>query len=207
MGDARMSDPKVSAIEAQAERSEATEPLGAQQAVMIFVKRPAPGRVKTRLAAGVGADAVCDFYCACCEHVVTNIARCPDLSAVSSHSQTPFSHPILTPHSHTPCSHPMLTPHAHTPCSHPMLTPFATIILTCNARLPPICHSPFHACINRSPATIHAGGGDWIKSHIPDVDGAIVAAAFPAPRCMSLVSLPAFHAPSMTGGGDWNRHP
>ncbi|CAI5990380.1 unnamed protein product [Closterium sp. NIES-65] len=74
-----MSDPKVSASEAEEARSEAREPLGAQQAVMIFVKRPAPGRVKTRLAAGVGADAACDFYRACCEHVVTNIARCPDL--------------------------------------------------------------------------------------------------------------------------------
>ncbi|CAI5533659.1 unnamed protein product [Closterium sp. Naga37s-1] len=160
-----MSDPKLGASESDVERSEATEPLGAQQAVMIFVKRPAPGRVKTRLAAGVGAEAACDFYRACCEHVVTNFVRCPEL--------------------------------AHTPCSHPMLTPFATIIPTCYTRLPPICHSQFHACINRSPATIHAGGGDWIRLYIPDMDGAIVAAALPFPHCMPLVSLPAFHTPSM----------
>ncbi|CAI5977303.1 unnamed protein product [Closterium sp. NIES-64] len=84
-----MSDPKVSASEAEEARSEAREPLGAQQAVMIFVKRPAPGRVKTRLAAGVGADAACDFYRACCEHVVTNIARCPDLYVtIARHAST-----------------------------------------------------------------------------------------------------------------------
>ncbi|CAI5529666.1 unnamed protein product [Closterium sp. Naga37s-1] len=77
-----MSDPNVSISdtrEASAAASQAAEPLGAQQAVMIFVKRPAPGRVKTRLAAGVGADAACDFYRACCEHVVTRVVLCPDL--------------------------------------------------------------------------------------------------------------------------------
>ncbi|CAI7733395.1 unnamed protein product [Closterium sp. NIES-53] len=87
MGDAGVcdaSDPKLSVSdtsEASAAASQAAEPLGAQQAVMIFVKRPAPGRVKTRLAAGVGANAACDFYRACCEHVVTRVVLCPDLRA------------------------------------------------------------------------------------------------------------------------------
>ncbi|CAI7818910.1 unnamed protein product [Closterium sp. NIES-54] len=57
--DTRMSDPNVSVSdtrEASAAASQAAEPLGAQQAVMIFVKRPVPGRVKMRLAAGAGAQ-------------------------------------------------------------------------------------------------------------------------------------------------------
>ncbi|GJP81353.1 hypothetical protein CLOP_g11515 [Closterium sp. NIES-67] len=68
------------------------EPLGAQQAAMIFVRRPVPGRVKTRLAAAVGPEAACDFYRACCEHVVSAIARCPDLQA-STHIFIFFSEP------------------------------------------------------------------------------------------------------------------
>ncbi|CAI5484102.1 unnamed protein product [Closterium sp. Yama58-4] len=83
-----MSDPKLSTSEANAASIQATEPLGAQQAVMIFVKRPAPGRVKTRLAAGVGADAACAFYRACCEHVVTRVVG----GDVGARMQAAFQH-------------------------------------------------------------------------------------------------------------------
>ncbi|CAI5951014.1 unnamed protein product [Closterium sp. NIES-65] len=221
-----MSDPKVSAIEAQAERSEATEPLGAQQAVMIFVKRPAPGRVKTRLAAGVGADAACDFYCACCEHVVTNIARCPDLHA-STHVFIFFSEPSdegeikrwmqqVLPSSTSL----RFVPQVGGDVGARMQAAFqhvlglgyqravmiwmatATGILIWMALLslllsllPVAC--PSSLCLTHS--AMPDGGGDWIKSHIPDVDGAIVAAAFPAPRCMPLVVVIGSDIPDVDG--------
>ncbi|CAI5990388.1 unnamed protein product [Closterium sp. NIES-65] len=225
-----MSDPKVSAIEAQAERSEATEPLGAQQAVMIFVKRPAPGRVKTRLAAGVGADAACDFYCACCEHVVTNIARCPDLHA-STHVFIFFSEPSdegeikrwmqqVLPSSTSL----RFVPQVGGDVGARMQAAFqqvlglgyqravmiwmatATGILIWMALLslllsllPVAC--PSSLCLTHSamPDGGGGGGGDWIKSHIPDVDGAIVAAAFPAPCCMPLVVVIGSDIPDVDG--------
>ena len=37
-------------------------------AIIIFARLPVPGKVKTRLAAGVGADAACKFYAACAAH-------------------------------------------------------------------------------------------------------------------------------------------
>jgi glycosyltransferase A (GT-A) superfamily protein (DUF2064 family) len=33
-----------------------------QACIIVFVRNPVPGRVKTRLAAGIGAEAACDFY-------------------------------------------------------------------------------------------------------------------------------------------------
>ena len=41
----------------------------------VFVKHPVPGTVKTRLAAGVGADAATALYRACAEHAVAVAAR------------------------------------------------------------------------------------------------------------------------------------
>lgn len=38
---------------------------------LVFGRYPAPGRVKTRLASGVGADAACLFYGACLAHALT----------------------------------------------------------------------------------------------------------------------------------------
>lgn len=37
---------------------------------LVFGRYPAPGRVKTRLASSVGADAACTFYSACLAHTV-----------------------------------------------------------------------------------------------------------------------------------------
>jgi len=43
--------------------------MGATQILAIYVKAPVSGRVKTRLAATIGADDACIFYKACAEHV------------------------------------------------------------------------------------------------------------------------------------------
>ena len=40
---------------------------------LVFGRYPAPGRVKTRLAAGVGADAACAFYSACLAYTVEQV--------------------------------------------------------------------------------------------------------------------------------------
>jgi uncharacterized protein len=47
----------------------------ADRAVVVFVKAPVPGRVKTRLAAGVGADAAIAFYRACAERTIREACR------------------------------------------------------------------------------------------------------------------------------------
>lgn len=44
--------------------------------VTVFVKLPRPGFVKTRLAAGVGAEKAAQFYRACAERTVDVICRC-----------------------------------------------------------------------------------------------------------------------------------
>lgn len=44
--------------------------MGAPQILAVYGKAPVSGRVKTRLAATIGADAACAFYKACAEHVV-----------------------------------------------------------------------------------------------------------------------------------------
>ncbi|CAI5981111.1 unnamed protein product [Closterium sp. NIES-64] len=182
-----MSDPKVSASEAEEARSEAREPLGAQQAVMIFVKRPAPGRVKTRLAAGVGADAACDFYRACCEHVVTNIARCPDLYVtIARHASTHVFIFFSEPSDEGEIRRWM----------QQLLPSSTSLRFVPQARMPPICHGPFHACIDRSLATIHAD--------IPDVGGAAVAAAHSlfsplCSACLAVLMLVVF-GPALDGG-------
>ena len=41
---------------------------------LVFGRYPAPGRVKTRLAAGTGADAACAFYSACLAHTVRQVS-------------------------------------------------------------------------------------------------------------------------------------
>ena len=42
--------------------------MTAGNAVIVFARLPVPGNVKTRLAAGVGADLACSFYAACAAH-------------------------------------------------------------------------------------------------------------------------------------------
>ncbi|KAG2436365.1 hypothetical protein HXX76_006672 [Chlamydomonas incerta] len=44
--------------------------------LVVFARLPVPGRVKTRLAAGVGADAACTWYRACAHHAIDQAARC-----------------------------------------------------------------------------------------------------------------------------------
>ncbi|CAI5981089.1 unnamed protein product [Closterium sp. NIES-64] len=176
-----MSDPKVSAIEAQAERSEATEPLGAQQAVMIFVKRPAPGRVKTRLAAGVGADAACDFYCACCEHVVTNIARCPDLHA-STHVFIFFSEP---------------SDEGEIKRWMQQVLPSSTSL-----RFVPQVGGDVGARMQAAFQQVLGLGYQRvvvIGTDIPDADGATVAAALSPPHCLLLVVVIGSDIPDVDG--------
>lgn len=45
-------------------------------AICVFARLPVPGRVKTRLAAGVGPESACDFYRACLDHTLHQAARC-----------------------------------------------------------------------------------------------------------------------------------
>ncbi len=47
-------------------------------ALVVFARLPVPGRVKTRLAAGVGPQAACDFYAACAQHAFAQAARWGD---------------------------------------------------------------------------------------------------------------------------------
>ena len=44
-------------------------------AIVVFARLPVPGKVKTRLAAGVGPDAAAAFYRACAERVIAEAAR------------------------------------------------------------------------------------------------------------------------------------
>ena len=42
----------------------------------MFARLPVPGRVKSRLAAGVGAAAACSFYAACAAHTLRTVDAC-----------------------------------------------------------------------------------------------------------------------------------
>lgn len=46
--------------------------------LLIFVKYPTPGRVKTRLAASIGTEAACELYRACAELTVAHMRRFHD---------------------------------------------------------------------------------------------------------------------------------
>ena len=46
--------------------------------VTVFVKLPRPGFVKTRLAAGVGAERAAKFYRACAERTIDVVCRCEE---------------------------------------------------------------------------------------------------------------------------------
>lgn len=43
--------------------------------LIVFLRLPVPGRVKTRLAAGIGPEAASDFYKRCAERIVAEAAR------------------------------------------------------------------------------------------------------------------------------------
>lgn len=47
----------------------------AEVVVVVFARLPVPGKVKTRLAAGVGADQAAAFYKLCAEHTVLEVSR------------------------------------------------------------------------------------------------------------------------------------
>mmetsp|Transcript_7911 Transcript_7911/g.13691 ORF Transcript_7911/g.13691 Transcript_7911/m.13691 type:complete len:223 (-) Transcript_7911:307-975(-) len=50
--------------------------------LVVFARLPVPGKVKTRLAAGVGPERACDFYRACSEHIVRETGRCEGVRRV-----------------------------------------------------------------------------------------------------------------------------
>lgn len=52
-------------------------PQHAPLPLVLFARLPVPGRAKTRLAAGVGAEEAAAFYTACAEHVVAQALRWP----------------------------------------------------------------------------------------------------------------------------------
>jgi len=47
--------------------------MGSTNILIVFIRQPVAGRVKTRLAATVGAHAACTMYAAMAEHVVRNV--------------------------------------------------------------------------------------------------------------------------------------
>ncbi|GBF95686.1 hypothetical protein Rsub_08668 [Raphidocelis subcapitata] len=49
-------------------------------ALVLFARLPVPGKAKTRLAAGVGAEPAADFYRQCAEHAFRQALSCPDVS-------------------------------------------------------------------------------------------------------------------------------
>ena len=46
-----------------------------RDALVVFCKLPVPGQVKTRLAAGIGAEFAATFYTHCAQRVVSALAR------------------------------------------------------------------------------------------------------------------------------------
>jgi rSAM/selenodomain-associated transferase 1 len=44
-------------------------------AIALFVRHPTPGKVKTRLAAGLGDQAAADFYAECAQHAILQATR------------------------------------------------------------------------------------------------------------------------------------
>ena len=59
----------------EAARSPPHTQMACPPALIVFVRHPTPGAVKTRLAAGVGAEAAALFYRRCAERVVAQAAR------------------------------------------------------------------------------------------------------------------------------------
>lgn len=57
----------------------ALEPLP----LVLFARLPVPGRAKTRLAAGVGAEGAAGFYKACAEHAFAQALRCAGASRIN----------------------------------------------------------------------------------------------------------------------------
>ncbi|GAQ90571.1 hypothetical protein KFL_006570060 [Klebsormidium nitens] len=53
-----------------------SERLGEMRALVIFARLPVPGKVKTRLAAGIGPEAAASFYKAMAEQIVVESAKC-----------------------------------------------------------------------------------------------------------------------------------
>ena len=47
-----------------------------ETAVIAFARAPIPGKVKTRLAAGIGDAKACAFYAACAGRVLSEVASC-----------------------------------------------------------------------------------------------------------------------------------
>ena len=92
--------------------------MTASDAVIIFARLPVPGKVKTRLAAGVGADRACSFYSACAAHIFSQAVRCgsalpgpaPPLPRVCQASEG--NPPALTPPDIC-CRVPAAVPHVY----------------------------------------------------------------------------------------------
>jgi hypothetical protein len=55
--------------------------------ILVFARLPVPGRVKSRLAAGVGPEAACSFYAACASHTLRTVDSC----AAASHGRISWS--------------------------------------------------------------------------------------------------------------------
>ena len=55
--------------------------------ILVFARLPVPGRVKSRLAAGVGPEAACSFYATCASHTLRTVDAC----AAASHGRVSWS--------------------------------------------------------------------------------------------------------------------
>eukprot|EP00967_Tisochrysis_lutea_P137323 scaffold246252_cov20-Tisochrysis_lutea.AAC.1 len=61
-------------------------PLQGSCCICVFVRFPTPGKVKTRLAAGVGPVAACAFYRACANYTMQLACRCSSAHAAIHYS-------------------------------------------------------------------------------------------------------------------------
>jgi len=64
--------------------------------LVVFGRLPVPGRVKTRLAAGIGVEAACTFYRACCEHVLLQTAGLEGTQRMFCYSDQAERDPVTT---------------------------------------------------------------------------------------------------------------
>ncbi|GBF95687.1 hypothetical protein Rsub_08669 [Raphidocelis subcapitata] len=72
----RASSPGAAAPQARP----ADAPQRGRTALVLVARLPVPGKAKTRLAAGVGAESAADFYRQCAEHAFRQALSCPDVS-------------------------------------------------------------------------------------------------------------------------------
>lgn len=62
--------------------------------LVIFGRLPVPGKVKTRLAVGIGPERACAFYSTCCEHILHQSSQCEGAQRVFFFSNETEREPV-----------------------------------------------------------------------------------------------------------------